>query len=168
MTEQAALESMSRWAGVPLPISATAWHRGELRVRLSGSESGVGAAERKIGGVRIEEPGFWQGIREQTHAFLAEPGPLWRVAVPSVCPPLNVSGNTLIEWGGALRWLRGDEVREVARKAGGHATLFRAGEKTRDRAFAPLEPVVMHLHRQLKAAFDPAGILNPGRMYPEL
>jgi glycolate oxidase FAD binding subunit len=31
-----------------------------------------------------------------------------------------------------------------------------------------LDPVLMNLHRRLKAAFDPAGILNPGRMYAGL
>jgi len=32
--------------------------------------------------------------------------------------------------------------------------------------FQPLEPGLEKLSRRLKAAFDPAGILNPGRMYP--
>jgi glycolate oxidase FAD binding subunit len=31
----------------------------------------------------------------------------------------------------------------------------------------PLPPVLARLHRELKAVFDPAGILNPGRMYAE-
>jgi FAD/FMN-containing dehydrogenase len=28
--------------------------------------------------------------------------------------------------------------------------------------------VMLRLHRALKRAFDPAGILNPGRMYADL
>jgi glycolate oxidase FAD binding subunit len=96
---------------------------------------------------------------------------LWRIAVPSVTPPLELTGAQFIEWGGGLRWLSSDapavEVRARARSAGGHATLFRAADKSVG-AFAPLEPVVMRLHRALKRAFDPAGILNPGRLYPEL
>jgi glycolate dehydrogenase FAD-binding subunit len=166
LSEQAALESMNRWAAQPLPISATAWHRGELRLRLSGSEAAVCAAAKKIGGARLQAESFWLAIREHSHAFFSGPRPLWRVALPSVCPPLGVGADTLIEWGGALRWLRVDEAGELARSAGGHASLFRGGEK-RAAVFAPLEPVLMRLHRQLKAAFDPAGILNPGRMYPE-
>ncbi|KAB2866621.1 MAG: 2-hydroxy-acid oxidase, partial [Bauldia sp.] len=31
--------------------------------------------------------------------------------------------------------------------------------------FEPPAPPVMDLTRRLKATFDPAGILNPGRMY---
>jgi glycolate oxidase FAD binding subunit len=165
--ERAALESMNRWAGQPLPISATTWHGGELRLRLSGSEAAVSAAAKKIGGTRMQAESFWLGVREHSHAFFSGPQPLWRLALPSVCPPLGVAPDTLIEWGGALRWLRVDEARELARNGGGHASLFRGGEK-RAAVFAPLEPVLMRLHRQLKAAFDPAGILNPGRMYAEL
>jgi glycolate oxidase FAD binding subunit len=67
-----------------------------------------------------------------------------------------------------LRWLRGEldaaALRRAAQEAGGHATLFRAPDK-RAGAFQPLAPAILKIHRRLKAAFDPAGILNPGRMY---
>jgi len=72
--------------------------------------------------------------------------------------------------GGALRWLRSGAdagaVREAAARAGGHATLFRGGDKTAG-VFAPLAPALARLHRELKAAFDPAGVFNPGRLYPD-
>ena len=167
MSEAAALERMNLWAGQPLPISATAWHASRLCVRLSGAEPAVRAAAAKIGGTRVEAGQFWEGVREHRHAFFDGPQPLWRVAVPSVCPPLGASGDSLIEWGGALRWLRGAEARALAAKADGHATLFRSQGK-RESVFAALDPLVMTLHRRLKAAFDPAGILNPGRLYAEL
>jgi len=167
VSEAAALERMNLWAGQPLPISATAWHAGRLCVRLSGAEPAVRAAAAKIGGTRVEAGQFWEGVREHRHAFFDGPQPLWRVAVPSVCPPLGASGDSLIEWGGALRWLRGAEARALAAKADGHATLFRSQGK-RESVFAALDPLVMTLHRRLKAAFDPAGILNPGRLYAEL
>jgi len=167
-SEAAALDSMNLWAGQPLPVSATAWHRGALRVRLSGSEPAVRAAARKIGGAQLDqEEQFWHDVREHRHAFFGGSEPLWRLAVPSVCAPLGLPGDTLIEWGGALRWVRAQDAREIAAKAGGHATLFRSQGK-RQGVFAALDPVAMGLHRRLKAAFDPAAILNPGRMYPEL
>jgi len=76
----------------------------------------------------------------------------------------------MIEWNGALRWLRARAdaavVRAAAQRAGGQATLFRAADKTAG-AFAPLSPVLLRLHRALKAAFDPAGIFNPGRLHPD-
>jgi glycolate dehydrogenase FAD-binding subunit len=167
MSEAAALERMNLWAGQPLPISATAWHASRLCVRLSGAEPAVRAAAVKIGGTRVEAGQFWEAVREHKHAFFDGPQPLWRVAVPSVCPPLGASGDSLIEWGGALRWLRGADARALAAKADGHATLFRSQGK-RESVFAALDPVAMALHRRLKAAFDPAGILNPGRLYAEL
>jgi len=167
MGEASALESMNRWAGQPLPISATAWHRGILRVRLSGSEPAVRAAVEKLGGTRLPDGEFWRDVREHRHAFFGGSEPLWRLAVPSDRPPLGLPGDTLIEWGGGLRWARCGDARGIAAKAGGHATLFRS-EGAREGVFAPLDAVALGMHRRLKAAFDPAGILNPGRMYPEL
>ena len=77
----------------------------------------------------------------------------------------------MIEWGGAQRWLFTDEspqrIRDAASRAGGHATLFRAGDKSVG-VFAPLAPAIAKIHHNLKAAFDPVGIFNPGRMYPDL
>jgi glycolate oxidase FAD binding subunit len=166
LDEAGALESLNRWAGQPLPVSASCWYRGELFLRLSGSAPAVRAAAQKIGGTPLEVALFWNELREHQHPFFSGAGPLWRLAVPSACPALGLEGETLIEWGGALRWSRALDPRDTAIKAGGHATLFR-GERTLP-CFGPPDRVVMDLHRRLKAAFDPAGILNPGRMYPEL
>ena len=165
--EAGALEAMNRWAGEPLPLSATAWHDGALHVRLSGSDVAVQGAAQRIGGVEVDYR--WDAIREQTHPFFAGEGTLWRLAVPSIAPPLALGGRQLIEWGGALRWVRGDppQIRDAAKRVGGHATLFRGADKSAG-AFAPLAPVLLRLHRRLKEAFDPAGIFNPGRLYPEL
>lgn len=165
-----ALELVNRWAGQPLPVSATAWHDGELSVRLSGSEPAVRAAAAKVGGAAAAES-LWNAIREQTHPFFSGAEPLWRLALPSSAPPVDLPGRQLVEWNGALRWLKSNAkagaVREAARRFKGHATLFRAADKSAG-CFAPLEPVTARLHRGLKAAFDPHGVFNPGRMYAEL
>ncbi|MBI2320430.1 MAG: glycolate oxidase subunit GlcE, partial [Betaproteobacteria bacterium] len=55
-------------------------------------------------------------------------------------------------------------IREAARRAGGHATLFRSSDKSAG-VFQPLDPALAKLHRNLKRAFDPEGIFNRGRMY---
>ena len=172
LAEAGAIEAMNRWAGQPLPLSASAWQDGALRIRLSGSEPAVRAAASRLGGERFDDgPTFWRGLREHSEAFFAGPEPLWRLAVPSAVPPLALAGRQLIEWGGALRWWKSASpaagLRDAAKRAGGHATLFRAADKTAG-AFAPLEPVLLQLHRALKAEFDPAGILNPGRLHAEL
>jgi glycolate oxidase FAD binding subunit len=165
--EVEALRKMNEWAGQPLPVSATAWRDGVLHVRLSGARAAVAEAQRKIGGSAIDGAALWHGLREQTDAYFAGDAPLWRLAVPSTAEPLALTGAQLIEWGGGQRWLRSDapasEIRARAAACGGHATLFRGGE--RRHVFTPLPLPVEAIHKRLKAEFDPAGIFNPGRMY---
>ena len=173
MDELRALEAMNRWAGQPLPISATAWAAGVLSVRLSGAETAVNAAATRIGGEGLDvaqSAAFWSDLREQADPFFAGGAPLWRLSLPAAAPALALPGLQLIEWGGALRWWKADaplsDVRAAAEKMGGHATLFRGGDRAAG-VFHPLPPVLAKLHRGLKAAFDPSGILSPGRMYVE-
>ena len=195
--ETSAGEAIARcnaWAAKPLPITG-ACHDGErLRVRLAGTAGGVAAAIGAIGGEAIDDEAvggeatdgeaadggtaggetidgesFWTALREQTLPFFTRNGPpLWRVSVPPGAAALDVAGDCLIDWGGALRWLHTDapaaEVRAAAERAGGHAILFRGGDRT-GAVFHPPTPAVLKLHERIKAAFDPAGILNPGRMY---
>jgi glycolate oxidase FAD binding subunit len=75
----------------------------------------------------------------------------------------------VIEWSGALRWVATDvppqQVFEVARRGGGHATLFRGGNAE---PIMRLDAGVLALHRKLKAALDPHGIFGPQRLGPEL
>jgi len=169
--QERALLVMNEWAGKPLPITATAFHNGVLGVRLSGAPVAVDAAAKRIGGTPVapsQAERFWTGVREHTDLFFAGGGPLWRLSVKPTAPALRLPGTQLIEWSGALRWLKSDAdaktIRESAARAGGHATLFRGGDKSVG-VFQPLAPALMKLHRNLKRSFDPAGILNPGRMY---
>lgn len=158
------------WGRRPLPLSASLHHAGRLWVRLSGSHEGVAAARAVIGG-EATDPTVWIQVREQTLPFFQSDAPLWRVSLPAAAPPLELLGEELIEWGGALRWLRtsasAESVRRRAATLGGHATLFR-GHDGEGQVFQPLPPALLDLHRRLKAAFDPHGIFNPGRLYPEL
>jgi glycolate oxidase FAD binding subunit len=178
LPEDKAIEGLNKWGGRPLPISASAWTGGELRVRLSGATAAVAAARGKIGGELVDPAQgerFWAGIREQADPFFGNAietaAPLWRISVPSAAPPLKLPGEPLIEWGGALRWLCSQAdartVREAAKRAGGHATLFRGGDKSVG-VFQPLSPALMKIHGELKREFDPHGIFNRGRMYPDL
>jgi glycolate oxidase FAD binding subunit len=62
-------------------------------------------------------------------------------------------------------------VRQAASAVGGSASIFMAASDSAagtKHCFSPLTPAVEHIHRRLKAEFDPAGIFNPGRMYPYL
>jgi len=174
LPEDRAIETLNKWGGKPLPISASTWTAGELGVRLSGASAAVKAAREKIGGELIDAAQgerFWAGIREQTDPFFRDDAPLWRISVPSTTPPLGLQGEQMIEWGGALRWLFSHAdartIRDAARRASGHATLFRGGDKSVG-VFQPLSPALMKIHRELKREFDPHGIFNRGRMYPDL
>ena len=181
MDETRALQQLNGWAGQPLPLNASAWHRGRLSLRLAGARAAVGAARQRLGGSELTleaASAWWAGVRDQQHAFFALDGQelargdgLWRLSVPDTAPPLGLPGDGFIEWGGAQRWWRTtasqEQVRETATRAGGHATLFRAADRSAG-VFAPLSGPLARLHRGLKQAFDPAGIFNPGRLYPDL
>jgi glycolate oxidase FAD binding subunit len=171
--EAEAIRRLNEWGGQPLPLSASFWFDNRLWLRLSGAEAAVAAACRTLAGqVSPGAAAWWQAVREQTHAAYAGPT-LWRLALPSTTPPLALDGLRAIEWGGGLRWYVTDAepavVRAAAAAAGGHAVLYRAAESLRclEGAFAPLSPALLALHRRLKKAFDPRGILNPGRLYAE-
>jgi glycolate oxidase FAD binding subunit len=121
---------------------------------------------------------FWTGLRDQRDEFfvgaeraVAGGARLWRLSVPSTTPELKLHGEQLIEWGGAQRWvvtpLEPRALREAAAAVGGHATLFRALDKSGG-VFAPLSAPLAAIHRRLKASFDPHGVFNPGRLYPDL
>ena len=172
MTETEALHQINVWGGQPLPISASCWYQGRLTVRLSGARAAVDAAINKMGGeVLADADTFWDQLREHQMAFFAESTEgLWRLSVPSTTPVLQLPGDTLTEWGGAQRWLKtsadATTIRAAVEAAGGHATLFRGGDKSVG-VFHPLKAPVANIHRRLKASFDPAGIFNPHRMYPD-
>ncbi|MBV6448125.1 glycolate oxidase subunit GlcE [Nitrosomonas sp.] len=172
MHEAAAIEKMNQWAGKPLPVFATCFTGDQLFIRLSGAEPAVRAARVKLGGDLVQDDTvFWQSVREHTHDFFQPDQRLWRLSVKSTAPSFHLPGKQLLEWNGALRWLcatGADEtevIRRAAQEAGGHATLFR-GDAVRTEVFHPLPLALMKIHRTLKEKFDPAGIFNPGRLYP--
>jgi glycolate oxidase FAD binding subunit len=173
MNEVEALDGLNRWAGQPLPIVASAWADGVLTVRLAGARAAVEAAKQKLGAGETAISDFWDALRDQRLPFFSGDVPLWRLSVPSVAPVLKLPGETLIEWGGALRWLKSEApaetIRAAAASVGGSAMLYRADValKAVVGSFAPLPAPLMNLHRRLKAAFDPRGIFNPGRMYSD-
>ncbi len=123
---------------------------------------------------------FWKEIGD-AHPFENESRAIWRI---SVAPQAGARAGALIrtvanaecyyDWGGGLMWAavppEGDigakAVRNaVAQVGGGHATLIRAPEDLRGEtaAFQPQSAAMAALHERIKSAFDPKGILNPGR-----
>ncbi len=177
--QASAIRRLNEWGGQPLPLNASAWWDGMLVLRLSGAAAAVRSAQEKIGGEVVDAAlaaTFWTGLRDHRDEFFigaakaVESGAaLWRLSVPATAAPLKLSGEQLLEWGGAQRWIctsaPANVLREAAQAAGGHAVLFRGHDKGAG-AFAPLAPAVARIQRELQRSFDPDGIFNPGRLLP--
>jgi glycolate oxidase FAD binding subunit len=161
-----ALTKMTDLGGRPLPVTGTVWHDGKLRVRLSGSEMAVESAASSLGGdLDIAGASFWQALKEHRLDFFGGTDPLWRLSIAPPAKMPDLPGESLVEWGGALFWVRGNDPQALvalARAHGGNLTRFRGAE--RSVSFQPLGEAEAVLNRGLKQAFDPAGILNPDRM----
>ncbi len=177
-----ALAQLHAWGAKPLPLDASAWWNDNLVVRLRGSAAAVDEGRRALGGEQIAADAaapFWLGLRDHADPFFVAAATaverggatLWRLSLPQTAPPLGLAGDELIEWHGAQRWLLTSapvaRVRDAAARAGGHATAFRAGDKSAG-AFTALSKPLAQIHERLKRSFDPKGILNPGRLYPGL
>ena len=196
LPQQQALDLLNRWGGQPLPLNASCWVRDDttspaqdfLFVRLRGAVAAIEAAcprmmadVQALGGQAArmdaaQAAGDWNACREQTLPFFTQPPSpkscLWRLSLPQTASALDLPFPQLIEWHGGLRWMWApatavELLRQVAKKAGGHATLFRRGAGTPAELpiFTPLQPVQLRLQRELKRQFDPAGVFNRGRIY---
>jgi glycolate oxidase FAD binding subunit len=171
---------LSAAAHIPPSVAARAPLKGEMAVtalRLEGFAASVAArAEALVVALKgfghpqqLEDElsrGFWAQVRE-AEAFHGDKRPLWRISVP---PALGcqvgeaLTGEALYDWAGGLIWLLSDDdpstVRAAVRALGGHATCYRGHAP----AFEPLAGPLAALSARVKAAFDPKGALNPGRM----
>jgi len=169
MGAAAALETMNRRACRSGLLSGASWLAGRLYLRLSGAAAAVKGTAAIWGGEPMTEaPEFWCNLREMNLPFFTGADPLWRLSIKSTADKVAPDHATLLDWGGAQRWLRGDfklpELQREAAAAGGNAILFRGGNRSAEVRPAP-DPITRRLHKGLKQAFDPQGILNPGRLY---
>lgn len=190
-----ALRLLNEWGGRPLPLNASRWVEqegvGALYLRLRGAVAAVEAACAHLGGERKDNAraaADWQSLRDQKLPWFATgegegSDALWRLSVPQTAPVLALDGAApLIEWHGGQRWYKAApeqaaRVREIARAAGGHATLFRwpggstQGTNTHGtnlhgkvQRFDALSAPVERIHRALMREFDPHGLFNRGRL----
>ncbi|WP_455218384.1 glycolate oxidase subunit GlcE [Kaarinaea lacus] len=182
MTDKQAIEVMNQWAGKPVPLSAACFvpdtdsqsGQGKLWLRLSGVETAVKSATNLVGGELIElGKQFWLDLKERRLDFfrlaeLQQEGALWRLSLPPAVPPPALAGATLIDWGGAQRWLISgeppDKIHQTVTAIGGYATRYSSSGAQ----LPPLNPTLRKLHQRVKEAFDPEGVLNPGRLYEGL
>ena len=188
-----ALEQINRWCGQPLPINASCWVADETPkffVRLRGAQAAVDAAcarmlKDKTGHSMDAQVAAadWRACADHRLPIFAEAPAdqwLWRLSVPPTTGVILTEFPQLVEWHGGLRWVWAPQeaaphILEAAAKVQGSATIFKrqtegglgaapALPQTSQVLASPLD----QLHRQIKAAFDPAGIFNPGRLYADL
>ncbi len=166
---EAVLE-MNRLCGQPLPLNGACWLDQQLYLRLEGAASAVEQAAVALGGDRLGEGSpFWQDLRDQRLSFFDGDKPLWRFSLRPSAEPLDIAGEWLIDWAGSQRWYRGEVedpalLQQLAAEAGGQVSLFRGGERDGE-VFHPPSEQYRKLLQAVKLAFDPASILNPGRLY---
>lgn len=168
MSATEAVQQMNRRAGETRPLSGACWVDGRLYLRLSGARGAVEHTAGLWGGERLAgAETFWRELRDMTLPFFGGDGPLWRLSLKSTATA-GGDENSLIDWCGAQRWLSGEQdasaLQAVARVNGGHASLFRGGDRDGEVRQQP-DPVAQRLQKSLKHAFDPDGVLNPGRLY---
>lgn len=124
---------------------------------------------------------LWRSVRDARPLGAAPEDAVWRVSVrPSAAPQVvgalrrSFDAKLFLDWGGGLIWLAGPATEDAhravaaaARSAGGTYWLMRADAGFRAAvAHLPDEPPALAvLTRRVKAAFDPKGILNPGRIF---
>ncbi|WP_250520620.1 MULTISPECIES: glycolate oxidase subunit GlcE [unclassified Caballeronia] len=163
-----AMRELDSWRKASLPVAGACHVDGYLHVRFEGGAGSVGAAVDRIGGEHLHAE-FWADLRELRLPFFDDDRPLWRLSLPNNTPLVDLPGATLLDWGGAQRWLKSDadadSIRAIASAAGGHATCFTPGVSAYP--FQPLPAPVMRIHQQLKERLDPHGVFNPGRMYAD-
>ncbi len=169
LSAETALEKLAQWGQQPIPITAACYIDGRLCLRLEGGTGSVRSAADRLGGEELESD-FWSHLNEQKLAFFDDARPLWRLSLPSTTPVLELPGDALLDWAGNQRWLKSDAadttIQALASQCGGHATCYSPG--ITDTPFQPLQPLLEHYHRRLKAQLDPQGIFNPGRTYASL
>ena len=120
----------------------------------------------------------WRAVRDVVPLAGGSEETVWRVSVrpssgPAVLEAAEAAGGCgMLDWGGGLVWITAptaaaEAVMAGARAAGGTWMLMRAPETLRAvlPVVPPEPPALARLTRAVKAAFDPKGILNPGRVF---
>lgn len=139
--------------------------------RLAGSKQSLKQIAQKLGGdTESETQQFWKSFNNQQLDFFNDDAPIWRISVPPATSELDFAGDSVLDWGGALRWVKSSksacDIKAMASAAGGHAMLFRSASK-QSMSGELLSPAAEMIHQRIKKSFDPHAIFNTGYLFPE-
>jgi glycolate oxidase FAD binding subunit len=187
LSPAAAVAQMTSLAGRPWELTGLAYTPSRLLIRVEGPEPAVAVQVQLLRELRGGEQALladapsracWRALRELDTLQPAPGEVLWRFSQPPaeaarLQQALEPQGllRYAIDWGGGLLWAvlpaqaPDPALHQLALARQGLAWRFAAGpEDPNEAAFTPLAPGLARLNQQLKAAFDPQGIFNPGRM----
>lgn len=174
--QSSAIQAMSDYGKALSSISAASWFAGEMRVRLWGSQFAVKRdVELLQAQYKLNEADdlMWASISALEHDFFKSTEKDQLVAAINLAgasAPIDLAGQQLIDWGGARRYLKTTAdisfIRDQLSTVGASVNCLWGADRAS--SFQPLSNGLRSLHKRLKLAFDPAQILNPGRLYPEL
>lgn len=193
LDEDIAIRALSRALGSPFDVSAAAHVPKGIdghpvtMIRLEGFEASVryraeslcevlqGFGEAAIETDPERTEAGWKWVRD-VEVFHARSGDVWRISVkPSDGPVVGEilrrshGAELLYDWGGGLVWAmvpQGSDIRPALAGIAGHATVVRASDETKNslKVFQSQGPVLDRIAAELRAKFDPSGILNAGIM----
>lgn len=197
LSDAQALAAMTAALAGPYEVSGAAHLPGDATLlRLEGHAPSVAARSEALGAAlkpfgscdmadRETSLARWRQVRDaMPFADMADRA-IWRVSVaPSEGPRLVETLSRALDvkhfydWAGGLVWLAvagapdvgADAIRAALPADNGHATLLRASDTIRETVpvFQPLPAALAALSGRVKTTFDPARILNRGRMYRDV
>ncbi len=188
VTEAEAVGLFCRATTTPYEVSGAAWQNGTAMVRVEGLSAQVDYRLSKLrdllgGGSVLEgdlHDTIWTGIRD-VHVFSGTRDTIWKLSLkPTDAPQVieaarhKLEARAVLDQGGALIWLavpsdapdQAETIRGLIPQGAGHATLIRGSTELRRTVpvFHPQHPRLQQISDQLRAQFDPDGLLNPNLM----
>jgi glycolate oxidase FAD binding subunit len=166
---------MNKLRDSSLPINGLCWYAEQLSLRLSASETELAACRPLIKEIapalqlRAVDK-FWEHINNRKIALFNDAQRLIRLSLPAETAHLNISGVEdsawLLDWGGAQRWISAIEntpsdkqLSSIVSEIGGWHEIDGVSE---------IPQALLPLHKKLKSILDPANILNPKKLSPQL